>query len=87
MLGEGGALSSLAGAGIFSFGGCKSEMSSPSSARRAITFPTGTFLEPSGIYPNDKRGIGAEGLNSYQDFAHNAVVLSLYIDGRLVRFL
>ena len=47
--GEGGLGTSFGGA-VSSLGTSRLEMSSPSSASKAMVFPTGTFLVPSGVY-------------------------------------
>jgi hypothetical protein len=52
-MGSAGGVASFAlggGGEISSFGGWRLEMSSPSSARSAIIFPTAMFLVPAGVY-------------------------------------
>jgi hypothetical protein len=70
-----------------SCGGWRLEMSSPSSASRAMIFPTTMFFEPSGTYRCTELAEDIIEGKAHQDHSHDTVVLRLHVNGGLVCFL
>jgi hypothetical protein len=88
---RGSSSTELGGLELSSLGGCRLEISSPSSASSAITFPTEMFFVPSGAFSSKKSEQGlpsqSDKMYMYQYFSHYTVILCFYINSRLVCFL
>lgn len=89
--GGGGDRSSLGGAGFCStsFGASRLDMSSPSSARRAMIFPTATFFVPSGVcfQPIQNKLPGTLVGNTYNNFTHHPIILRFHVYRSFIRLL
>lgn len=76
------------GADSSSFGGSRLDISSPSSARRAMVLPIGTFFAPFWTYDRvEQREAEPKCIFNHQYLAHDTIIGSLYIYRCLVRFL